>query len=308
MQGERRLLAYDVETGRRLWEKWAPGGMLGNGVPEGRFLPGYRVQDSAVLVQTGTGRRWLLDPATGRCLHDAPTDRAPWPAVTGDGSTPLPWLIQEEEAIVRLNPKTGQAIWSLALPARVLRTGHPVQMHVVGDTLLLLTPTNLGLQLQRVDVNTGRAFWRRLVYLPVARLDLSACSVDERSVYLVRDQTLLALSLGDGELLWEKPLSGPRGTWRTLLVRGQARATEPARSSPDVLLVYPDQVPARSWGFCWLWGSLQWIVRDAPEARPGQGCPIHCCDPASGQLLQRLNLPAGLPRLVPADSRSDPAP
>jgi outer membrane protein assembly factor BamB len=297
MQGERRLLAYSVETGRLLWDKWAPGGMLGGAVPEGRFLPGYRVMEKTLLVQTGTGRRWLLEATTGRCLLDAPADREPWPALSGDGSVPLPCLIRDGEKIVRLNANTGKEVWSWSLPAAVVRTGEPIQLQVSSAGVLVLTPTNLGLQLQRLNLDTGAALWSKPPYLPVPRLDLSSVSVDERSFYLVREQTLAALALEDGQVRWEKTVSGPKGTWKTLLGRW-------TRGPGKVLLVYPDQIPARRWEFCWLWGSLQWIMRDAPEARLGQGCPIHGIDPSTGQLIERLNIPAGRPQLV----RDEPAP
>src|SRR5262249_7555554 len=116
-------------------------------------------------------------------------------------------------------------------------------------------------------------------------------SVDAQAIYLVRGQTLAALSLENGRVMWEKPFSGPKGTWKTTLLGRKQQAG-------DVLLVYPDQIPARRWEFCWLWGSLQWIVGYAPEAQPGKGCPVHCLEPGTGQLIQRLNLPAGLPQLV----------
>ncbi len=313
MQGQRRLLAYDVETGRLLWEKWAPGGMLGDAVPDGRFLPGYRVMEKTLLVQLGTGRRWLLDAATGVCLHEAPADREPWPVLSWSSGfsrsspqdrlkpelqlNPAPIFIREKEKLVQLDANTGEEGWNWPLPGKALRTGEPIQVLVSPDSVLVLTPTNLGLQLQRLDPRTGSPHWNKPPYLSAERLDLSGCSVDERAVYLVREQTLLALSLQDGRVLWEKPLSGPKGTWRTLLLHG-SRQKEPGQTSGDTLLVYPDQVPAQSWELCWLGGSVQWIVGGVPEARPTQGCPIHCLEPASGQLIQRLNLPACLPRML----------
>jgi hypothetical protein len=298
------LLAFDAETGRLLWEKWAPGGMLGDALPEGRFLGGYRVFDKTLLVQTGTGRRWLLDAGSGRCLQDAPADRQAWPVVSRDGRSANLCLIREGEKIVRLNANYGKDVWSWTLPGPAQRTGEPIQIHVSGDSILVLTPTNLGLQLQRLNADTGAALWSKPPYLATERLDLSGCSVDEQALYLVRDQTLTALSLQDGRVVWEKPISGPKGTWKTLLLRGSRREVEPVRARTDTLLVYPDRVPARRWGFCWTWGSVQWIVRNAPEGRPGQGCPIHCVDPGTGQLIQRLNLPAGPATLVRGEQQA----
>ncbi len=292
---DRRLLAGNFQTGQLLWQKWAPGGMLGDAVPDGRFLPGWRVLDRTILVQTGTGRRWLLDADTGHCLHDAPADRQPWPRLTGDGSGPLPCLIREGEKIIRLNPPTGKEVWSWPLPAAVLRTHEPIQLHATAAGIFVLTPTNLGLHLQRLHPDTGAPFWSKPPYVLAPWLDLSVSSVDSRSIFLVRDQMLTAMTLGHGRMVWEKSLTGPKGTWKTLVLpspKGSEAGPE------DVLLAYPDQIPARRWELCWLWGSLQWIVGYAPEAQAGQGCPIHCLDPGTGQLIQRLNLPAGLPQLV----------
>jgi outer membrane protein assembly factor BamB len=300
LQGDRRLLVYQAETGRLLWSQWAPGGMLGTAVPEARFHAHFRVLDDAVLLQTRTGRRWLLDAATGRFLQDAPTDREPWPRVTfdpGNGADPPPCLVREGGRIVRLDPASGAEIWSWALPGPTQLNGESVQLHVTPRGVLVLIPTNIGPQLQHLDAATGKPLWEREVIFTTAgevvrateRLDLSAWSVDGKAVYLVREQVLQARSLADGKVLWEQTLAGPRGLWRTNLTPTGARGS--------VLLVYPEAVPARVWRFSWIFGSIQWIVDDPPEASRGQGCPIACYDPAAGQVVQRLNLPAGFPKL-----------
>src|SRR5206468_388629 len=80
--------------------------------------------------------------------------------------------------------------------------------------------------------------------------------------------------------------------WQVQLVavRNQDGKESPAVS--EVLLIYPAATPARSWEIRWLTGSLQWIVGLSAEERAGQGCPIHLCDPCTGMVIQRLNLPA----------------
>ena len=179
MQGGRRFLAYEAETGRLLWSLWPPGGPLAAATAAGGFRPGYRIADETVLLQTATGRRWLLNAANGRLLRDEPTDHEPWPVVTVDPgySGSLPCLVREGGRIVRLDPAFGTPLWHWDLPGNVQLTGDPVQLRVTAQGILVLTPVNRGQHLQRLDPKTGKALWDREAILATGLLDLSAWSV-----------------------------------------------------------------------------------------------------------------------------------
>ncbi|HZY89419.1 MAG TPA: PQQ-binding-like beta-propeller repeat protein, partial [Gemmataceae bacterium] len=70
LQGERRLFALDAVSGQVLWHRRAPGSAFVLPPPQGRFFPRFYAGPECVLIQTGSGRRWRLDAASGRQLQD----------------------------------------------------------------------------------------------------------------------------------------------------------------------------------------------------------------------------------------------
>jgi hypothetical protein len=58
-----------------------------------------------------------------------------------------------------------------------------------------------------------------------------------------------------------------------------------------VLLVHPEGAPDARFQFRWLCGAVQWRLNVSPE-----GWPALCLDPATGQVVQRLNFAAESPR------------
>ena len=75
VQERRRLFALDVDSGRVLWNRWAPRGQL----QMGEFAPGYLVHDSIVTLQ-GDGKRWSLHAQDGTVLPGSEKRIAPRPA------------------------------------------------------------------------------------------------------------------------------------------------------------------------------------------------------------------------------------
>ena len=70
LQGRRRVLALDAETGDALWQRRAPGSAIPGEDGESGFNPAYHVHGDRVLIQGG-GRRWLLHAGTGRLCGQA---------------------------------------------------------------------------------------------------------------------------------------------------------------------------------------------------------------------------------------------
>jgi outer membrane protein assembly factor BamB len=111
LKGGRRLFAVDVETGSALWSRQAPGAGFDLPYPEGRFFPDYHAGTGTVLVQT-SGRRLVLDSATGRRIQDSPTSRTPWPRppLMLDGRTAC--LVPDSRHVILCDTATGRDVWT----------------------------------------------------------------------------------------------------------------------------------------------------------------------------------------------------
>src|SRR6185437_4648858 len=121
--------------------------------------------------------------------------------------------------------------------------------HVVGrdNLLLLVTPTNIGYSLQRLDRAAGKPVWPRAQLLTMKTLDTSTWALDRQSLSFVEDGSLVARSLADGRLLWQQKLPGSDA--------GQVQRVG------EYLMVHPMPSPVepRFW-FRSPFGSVQWIL------------------------------------------------
>jgi outer membrane protein assembly factor BamB len=273
LQGERRLFALDAETGTALWQQWAPDAGLRLPYPHGRFSSCYRAGPETVLIQT-CGQHRFLDAETGRNIHQAPDD--------GDLSQRPPLELYEHTLcvapdnrhIVLLDAHTGAVRWTHTLTGGTTLSGEVPQILGGGDLLLCVTPTNLGYELQRLDRATGKPVWPQPCLLGMKTLDMSAWTFDRDAVYFAEDRLLTARSLADGGGLWQRPLE-PAAAWRV-------------RRVGDFLAVYPAPSAAREqMRFRSPFGSVQWNMDRSltPEAV----FPVLCCDPKTGERIERLN-------------------
>jgi outer membrane protein assembly factor BamB len=253
LQGERQLFALDAESGRILWQRWAPAAQVRPPYPAGRFQPHYHAGEERLVVQTSGGKRLILDSQTGRLLHEAETSRDPWPRPPRALDGQRVCLVTDSRHVVLLDLASGKEIWKRVLDRGPSLTGEAPQ--VVGDreTLLLLVPRNLGAELQRLGPLTGQPRWATLVSKEA--VDLETADIDDTAAYFVSRSFLHAHSLADGKRLWQTPIVGPPGRWRTVRAR-------------NAVLAYP------------------------LEARADGPFPVVVCDPKAGELVQRLNFPA----------------
>jgi hypothetical protein len=149
---------------------------------------------------------------------------------------------------------------------------------VVGNSqaLLVVIPANVGYFLQRINLLAGKASWPGPQLLRLGHADTAGWALDDTAVYYAGGGCLCARSLDTGELLWEQSLPGLGRSWRVFRLR-------------DQLLVYPGPEPAPGFLFRWLFGSLQWTMSVPPGAGGRHDFPVHCYDPRTGQVVQRLN-------------------
>ncbi len=253
IQGERRIFVLDAECGRVLWARRAAGAGLRQPYPGGRFLHAVPAGAGLLLVQTSGGRRWLLDAATGRLLHDDPTASEPWPRPPVRLSDGRILLTPDARTVVLLDPTADREVWTYTLPGATTRTGEAPRLSAGPDALLLAWATNIGWRVQRLDPASGQPTWAESPLFNVQDLDLDGWSQDADAFYGVQDRVLFARSLKDGAVLWRQPAAGPRGRWRTLRRRQPVRLPRPdaGRTISIPLAV--------------------WAVTMGRSARPGRG-------------------------------------
>jgi outer membrane protein assembly factor BamB/tetratricopeptide (TPR) repeat protein len=241
LQGRRRLLALDAETGDVLWQRRAPGSAFQDEDGESGFNPAYFVRGDRLLIQGG-GRRWLLQAATGRLCGQGDAPEAwPWPPLAlGKRSV---GVVRDARTVERIDLETGRTLWTWTAPGRTTASGE--QPLLVGDEsrLLVVISENIGYRLQRLDPETGRARWREMPVLGLDRLDPQGWVVGEEVVFCGRRGGVEVRSLGDGAVLHSRNLPGE--TWRLL----------PAR---DGVLAWPAEANAVGVRCRWLWGEVQW--------------------------------------------------
>jgi hypothetical protein len=280
LQGQRRLFALHAASGAVLWLQEAPDGGLHLPSPRGCFSSCYHAGAETVLVQA-SGRRWLLDAATGRTLHQAADSRELWqrPPLVLDDHT---WcVIPDTRHVVALDARTGQSLWKHQSPGNTTFNGELPSVLGRDTVLLFVQPANIGFYLDRLDRSTGQSVWPRPQLLRAKTVDRNNWTFDADAVYSIEDGVLMARSLKDGAGLWRRPLPASE----SLFLSGDAWQ---ARRVGDSLVVSPrDSVDVR-FRFRSLLGPLQWDW--GTLTFPDTIFPVSFYNPTTGQLAQRLNL------------------
>jgi outer membrane protein assembly factor BamB/tetratricopeptide (TPR) repeat protein len=280
LQGEARLLALDMDSGRLLWSYAAPSAEVQPLYPAGRLNPLYHAGEKWVVLQTGTGRRLVLDSQGGRVIQEGPAADRLWerPALALADQRLL--LVPDPGRVVLFDPASGKEVWSYSTAPRgytTAATGEAPRLFAAGQAVLVLLARNYGYQLERLDPRTGVHVWKMRARISREAFEPDQVGCDAGAVYYVTRNVLHARALADGKLLWSRPLSGPAGTWRAVACGGG-------------VMVYPTRVRLQPH---WSWVPLGGTALALPVRIQGpRGLPVLFCDPKDGQLLQRLNFPA----------------
>jgi outer membrane protein assembly factor BamB len=291
-QDHRRLFALDVETGEPLWHRWAPAARIRPAPLAGTFQPWYHAGADRVLIQTSLGVPVLLESHTGKELPSA-LSRSVWlqpPHALNDRHVGLVPDIKQVEWVDLL---TGKAVWTYTIDRPTTLSGDPPQVFGQADVVLVAVSRNYGIEVECLEARTGRRRWASPVLFPRVAGRISA-ALDRSMVYVIADNVLEAFTLADGKRLWRRPLGANSTDWRVALTRRYllafpAQATPEARATDfwrrlslvDSLPVFPAPVPPAQ-GFKAIASLLrQWQSRSQ--------FAVLLCDPADGQLIQRLN-------------------
>jgi outer membrane protein assembly factor BamB len=312
--GDHHLLALDTASGSVAWvlsvavnEKGEDHFRLGAFTPfppdpAPRFARPYLADERGLLVQISTGKRWVIDPATGRVTHAAPTAAVPWdgpPARLGPGLAAVadgPGLVSG----VGLDPP--RATWSADFGGEASVTGRPPQVRAVPDGLVVAVSRNHGVEFDRRLGAGGTRVWRDEgpALIPAGEVDLSAADADLAHLYVPAEGTLTALRMADGRAAWAADLSaaagGWRGPWRVRVGRKAVVAYPEAPIPTDPPWVAAGRA-AGSFALApgvWRLPALAAGLYDGWAART---VPVVFLDPDTGRVRHRLDLPAAGPAL-----------
>ncbi len=288
LQGDCRLLAIDLESGRVLWQNWSPAARLGADVPGCRFSQHYLTTSERVLLQFA-GRWRLLDAGTGALLAESPTETLLWPQAPLLLAGGHAALISGRRSVACVDLASGKIAWSYQLPRPDSLSGELPLLLGGGGTLLLVVPRNYGYMLRRFDAASGRPLWSDEVPMGSEQFDAGSIAVDGHALYHASRNLVTARALDDGRQLWQEALPGPGRSWHV------------QRAGP-ALLAWPAESRQLKFHSRWLTGGLELGVPVPPEDGPGRGIPVLLLHPKDGQALQRLNLapPAPRPQARPA--------
>src|SRR5262249_5682156 len=135
-------------------------------------------------------------------------------------------LVRDGRHVTLFDIATGREAWSVRGSAVSRIDGESPRLFAGSASLLVVTPSNLGPQLQRLDVETGTPVWKNTVRLADTPHDPANWADDGTTLFLTQGRRLTALTLADGKTRWDVPLTGPDGAWCV-------------RRSVDYLLVWP---------------------------------------------------------------------
>jgi outer membrane protein assembly factor BamB/tetratricopeptide (TPR) repeat protein len=266
LQGQRRLLALDVETGRLLWQRLAPGAALptSDGTFESRLLANER----GVLVQTSNGRLWILNLHTGQLQFDGVTSRSPWPRSPFPVDEERVLLVPDDQNMMLLSMPTGKVLWKKTAGQPSITLAAP-QFLAEGQIFYQLTD---GCRLARLNLSNGQILDEKFIANDPIDAELSA--LDSARFYFVAQDRLRAWSLTDGRPLWDRPLPCLSVPWRVV-------------ASGKYLFLFPSQSPwTLRFGF---------FLTPQPVSFPVEmqwdSWPLIICDKRTGEIVQEMRFP-----------------
>lgn len=222
LRGEEALLALDGDSGAIDWSFSSPGGAINPKLWIGpdRVVMEVRNPHQLVVLETESGR--LL--TRGALAESEALERAPAP-IGGDHVL----LVSDRRTVKEFDLVRGQFAWECRESEEMPVHGPP-RVLVAGDRLLVLHDGRLLIRLNPAD---GSKRWSTVLGIEdlSERPDSIVC--DDQHVYYATQQTLRALSMEDGKVVWTRPLTGPENAVWSLTLSERHVVAYPTASSRD---------------------------------------------------------------------------
>jgi outer membrane protein assembly factor BamB len=277
LHGGQKLLALDVEAGRFLWQRWAPGAPICDPDEGAAFTENYIVTDDVVLLQTTAGRYVGVDAVTGKVLYQQKENSALWAS--------LPVLLDNQRAVLPLNAEhlaclelaSGKILWQKPIEGWSSLAGSAPQLRRDGSHLLMMVERNFGYELERWELETGK---RDLppIFLGLDPINLANIGITAEGYVLASGKSARAFSRDNAKLTWEMPLPNSSGrAWHVQAIRG-------------AVLVYPEEaLPEPAGRFPYPWPAAYHVCMR-------RTFPLFVVDSKSGKVLQEFKTPVQGPR------------
>jgi outer membrane protein assembly factor BamB/tetratricopeptide (TPR) repeat protein len=277
LHGGQKLLGLDVEAGRFLWQRWAPGAPICDPDEGAGFTENYIATDDVILLQTTAGRYIGVDAVNGKVLYQQKQNSALWtsPPVLLDSQRAVFPLDAEHIACIEL--ANGKILWQQPIAGWSSLAGPAPQLRRDGSHLVLIVERNFGYEIERWELETGK---RDLppVFLGRERVALASIGITSEGYVIPASKSARCFSRDDGKRLWEMPLPNSSGrAWHVQAIRG-------------AVLVYPEEaLPEPAGRFPYPWpGTYHVFMR--------RQFPLFVVDSKSGKVLQEFKTPVQGPR------------
>lgn len=277
-----RLRAVDVYNGAVLWEFAPTAAGLPLDPPYASLARDYGVGETRLLVRTA-GCWNLLDAATGRVLRQ---EAAP-PALGPDQVLPLDnrrgLVVAERESVSLYDLTNGALVWTWAIPAKTTSRLEPIRLLGVGSTVWVQVPVNIGHEIHRLELRTGKQQSDLPRLIRAEPLNLAMGQVLGDMVYLVEGDAVVARSRLDGAVRWRRALPVGPAEYRVERIG-------------DEVVILPAASRVAGGKFHCLLGTLEWKMGYPPAAGGLVGVPVLRLDATTGKPRQVV-VPGGLPSL-----------
>jgi outer membrane protein assembly factor BamB len=277
IHGGQNLLALDVEAGRFLWQRWAPGAPVCEAEGGAGFNEQYVATDDVILLQTTAGPYLGVDAVTGKLLYQQKQKAALWtspPVLLDSQRAVLPF---DAAHIACLELASGKVLWQQPIQGWSSLAGSAPQLRRDGSHLLMIVERDFGYELERWELETGK---RSLppIFLGRERVHLADIGITSEGYVLPNSKSMPAFSRDDGKLLWEMPLPNSNGrAWRVQAIRG-------------AVLVYPEEaLPEPAGRFPYPWPAVYHVFMR-------RTFPLFVVESKSGKVLKELKTPVQGPR------------
>lgn len=265
LQGDRRLFALDVETGRVRWSLWPTPSQTQPMIPGPAFFPDFFAGADWLLMHTSVGERWILDSRTGKVQHRADAAAERWPTIPIPIDNQRLLVVKDLQRVTLLDLPSGKEIWTQTMPFPSVYV-QPPQPITAGHNLFMLID---GWQLAEVDPETGKNL--RTKNLGPGMIRLQHAVRDGAGLFFTSGHSLKSRTL-DGRTLWpDVPLPAHPGPWRVQSASGR-------------LIILPLQA-APKLPLSWLLGKN--LLEPRPHTR--YSFPVLIVDGQSGKTLRTLD-------------------